>query len=240
MLFTKQLIVINLPLLQLLLLQIYYWPPREISARKMTSADDTEADYEVVVNNVACTVNLGCQVNLQKLAEDAYNVELRNGKVTIRLRKPKVTGYVWSKGTLMCVGARSEAEARVGTRRIARIVQKKGFEVKLREMSIVNVMACCTFPFRIRIHNFASHYRETSYEPELSSAAVYQIPELKARLQLYATGNIIILAPNVENVNKAAKHIQPMAEKFRRDLTVAEKVARAEKRMQAQKRLLFR
>lgn len=196
-------------------------------------------DYEIVVSNVCCSVHLNCQLDLQKLAEDTWNVELRQRRMTIRLRRPKITANIWSTGKIMCVGAHSEAEARLGARRIARLIQRRGFQVKLRRMRIVNVLACCYYPFRIRIRDFAIRYPETSYEPELFPAASYQIPDLKARLLIHATGNVIIFARTVANVHAAAKYIYPLVEEFRRNLTAADELARAEKVMLAQKRVSY-
>ncbi|KAK7582515.1 hypothetical protein V9T40_013960 [Parthenolecanium corni] len=203
-------------------------------------AEQWEFDEDITITNVVCTGNVRCNVDLRRITLLNYNVEFRNSRVTIKLRKPKVTANIWSNGKIVCFGAPSAMEAQTGLRRVARIVQRAGYDVKLCPMRICNVCACYGAPFQIKLSAFANHYKHlVSYEPEISSAVIYKILELdlKATLQIYATGNIIILAPNIASAEKAAAKIYHMVlDDFRRNLTPEQKEMRAKKRVLAQQR----
>ncbi|KAK7579975.1 hypothetical protein V9T40_000604 [Parthenolecanium corni] len=199
-----------------------------------------ESDCDLTIKSVSCLANLCCRLDLRDLAYRCHNVVLKNGQLVMKLRKPKVTVTLWSKGKLLCLGAAGENEARTSVRRVARIVQKAGFNVKLKQVQICNVTASCSMPFRIKISNFALHYKkDVSYEPEILQAARYKILALKANLTIFSTGIINILAPSVANVVKAAHHVYPMVKEFSRELSAADEDKRARKRMQEQRRLIL-
>uniref|UniRef100_H2ZSN0 TATA box-binding protein-like 1 n=1 Tax=Latimeria chalumnae TaxID=7897 RepID=H2ZSN0_LATCH len=87
----------------------------------------------------------------------------------------------------------SEEEAKLGARRLARCLQKLGFQVKFTDFKVVNVLAVCTMPFEIRLPEFTNNNRPiASYEPELHPAATYRIKSLRATLQIFSTGNITV------------------------------------------------
>ncbi|MBN3310870.1 TBPL1 protein, partial [Amia calva] len=114
-------------------------------------------------------------------------------KVLMKLRKPRITASIWSSGKIICTGATSEEEAKIGARRLARCLQKLGFKVKFTEFKVVNVLAVCTMPFEIRLPEFTKKNRPiASYEPELHPAASYRIKNLKATLQIFSTGSVTV------------------------------------------------
>lgn len=183
----------------------------------MALFDNAEAaDYKTVVEKVIATANLGCVLNLHQIAENWVNVELEHDKIIVQLRNPDVTVHISSQGELSGY-ATSEDEVRTGIRQIARRIQKKGYDVKLRQMKF-DVRARVTMPFRVRVGSFALYHRnKVIYEPELHDYAELKIPELEAHLSIHDSGEIEITAPTRAKVDEAAKHIHPRVMKFRRE-----------------------
>ncbi|XP_041420553.1 TATA-box-binding protein [Xenopus laevis] len=94
----------------------------------------------------------------------------------------------------------SKEEAKVGARRLARSLQKLGFQVKFTEYKVVNVLAVCTMPFEIRLNEFTRRNRpHASYEPELHPAVRYRIKSLRATLQIFSTGSITVTAEWIQD-----------------------------------------
>lgn len=61
-------------------------------------------------------------------------------KVLMKLRKPRITATIWSSGKIICTGATSEEEAKFGARRLARSLQKLGFQVMFsKDTQTVNI-----------------------------------------------------------------------------------------------------
>ncbi len=197
----------------------------------------SEPEIDILINNVVCSFSLGCHLNLRHIALNAHNVEYRreSGVVTMKLRKPQITASLWSSGKITCTGATSADDAKSGARRVARIIQKLGFDVKFRKMRIVNVLGSCSMPFEIKITAFSQRYREAEYEPELHPGVTYKVKNPKATLKIFSTGSITVTAPSVENVQLAIEHIYPLVFDFRKAFTNREDIHR--KRTLTQQRL---
>uniref|UniRef100_A0AAQ4PMN8 TBP-like 1 n=1 Tax=Gasterosteus aculeatus aculeatus TaxID=481459 RepID=A0AAQ4PMN8_GASAC len=105
----------------------------------------------------------------------------------------------------------SEDDAKLGARRLARVLQKLGFKVRFSAFKVVNVLAVCSMPFGIQLVDFTIKNRPiASYEPELHPAATYRIKHIKATVQVFSTGSITVTGPNVQNVATAVEQIYPL------------------------------
>ncbi|KAG8510837.1 TATA box-binding protein-like protein 1 [Galemys pyrenaicus] len=171
------------------------------------------------------------------------------GKVLMKLRKPRITATIWSSGKIICTGATrlksktiytvchvpqyknlfadnifsfpkiSEEEAKFGARRLARSLQKLGFQVIFTDFKVVNVLAVCNMPFEIRLPEFTKNNRpHASYEPELHPAVCYRIKSLRATLQIFSTGSITVTGPNVKAVATAVEQIYPFVFESRKEI----------------------
>lgn len=193
------------------------------STTKETSVDSDaseEPTIDINVNNVVCAFSVRCHLNLRKVALEGCNTEYNRQRamVSMKLRKPKITASIWNSGKITCIGATSEADAKKGARRIARILMTQGFKVHFCRFRVVNVLATCTMPFAIRLHKFSEKYsKETEYEPELHPGATYKIKNPKAVLKVFSTGSITITAPHVSHISSAVEHIYPRVMEFRMD-----------------------
>ncbi|XP_058056369.1 uncharacterized protein LOC131207758 [Anopheles bellator] len=195
---------------------------------KETVPDEQEAEPEIdiVINNVVCSFSVRCHLNLRDIAMNGYNVEFRreNGMMTMKLRRPYTTASIWSSGKITCTGATSEDQAKVAARRYSRCLQNLGYNVRLRNFRIVNVLGTCSMPWGIMIVNFSERYRkEASYEPELHPGVTYKLLKPKATLKIFSTGSITVTAASVAFVQEAIEHIYPRVYEFRKKRTPLEK-----------------
>ena len=102
----------------------------------MTPVTPVSTDPGIVpqLQNIVSTVNLGCRLDLKKIALHARNAEYnpkRFAAVIMRIREPRTTALIFSSGKMVCTGAKSEEQSRLAARKYARIVQKLGFDVRL-------------------------------------------------------------------------------------------------------------
>ena len=73
------------------------------------------------------TVNLGCKIDLQKIAMNVDNVEYNPKKyraLVMRIRRPATTAIIHGSGKMICTGATSEEDSKLSARKFARIIQK--------------------------------------------------------------------------------------------------------------------
>jgi len=198
------------------------------------AAQEEEPEVDIVINNVVCSFNVRCHLNLRVIATQGLNVEYRkeNGMVTMKLRHPYTTASMWSSGKITCTGANSEDQAKTAARKYARFLQKLGFNTRFTNYRVVNVLGTCTMPFAIKITQFSQEHREASYEPELHPGVTYRIRDPKATLKIFSTGSITITAPSVANIQSAVERIYPLVHKFRKPKTAEDiKVGANEKLM---------
>ncbi|XP_052864015.1 uncharacterized protein LOC128270647 [Anopheles cruzii] len=187
---------------------------------------EAEPEIDIVINNVVCSFSVRCHLNLRDIAMNGYNVEFRreNGMMTMKLRRPYTTASIWSSGKITCTGATSEDQAKVAARRYSRCLQTLGYNVRLRNFRIVNVLGTCSMPWGIMIVNFSERYRkEASYEPELHPGVTYKLLKPKATLKIFSTGSITVTAASVAFVQEAIEHIYPRVYEFRKKRTPLEK-----------------
>ncbi|CAI5683580.1 TATA box-binding protein-like 1 [Oreochromis niloticus] len=177
----------------------------------MDSSNDEALD--IIITNVVATFRTRCHLNLRTIALEGTNVIYKPevGKVLMKLRKPMITASIWSSGKIICTGATSEDEAKLGARRLARCLQKLGFKVRFSAFKVVNVLAVCSMPFAVHLIDFTKNNRPiASYEPELHPAATYRIKNLKATIQVFSTGSLTVTGPNVQNVATAVEQVYPL------------------------------
>lgn len=76
----------------------------------------------------------------------------------MKIRNPPTTASIWSSGKIVVTGANSEPNAKIAARKIARILQKMGYNVRMTGFRITNVLGNVDFPFGIRLKQFAQTY----------------------------------------------------------------------------------
>lgn len=175
----------------------------------------------VSISNVVTNFDVKSHLNLRHVARNGRNVEYRrgNGMVRMQLRKPSATATIRSSGKIACMGTTSETDAKIASRRVARIIQKLGYHnVTFGGYRIVNVFGSCSLPFPVDIVRFSRKYRTLAqYEPELHPGVTFRTEEPKATSKIYSTGSVTVTAPSVANVHRAIEQIYAMAYPFRRD-----------------------
>ena len=54
--------------------------------KKMSSEESTEIDIDIKVNNIHCTFNVRCLLNIEDIMERGVNVELRKNRDGIKMQ----------------------------------------------------------------------------------------------------------------------------------------------------------
>ncbi|XP_053458611.1 TATA box-binding protein-like 1 [Nycticebus coucang] len=183
---------------------------------------DSDVALDILITNVVCVFRTRCRLNLTKIALEGANVIHKRdvGKVLMKLRKPRILSFttIWSSGKIICTGATSEEEAKFGTRRLARCLQKLGFQVIFVDFKVVNVLPVCNMPFEIRLPEFTKHNRpHASYELELHPAVCYPIVS-KSYITDFSTGSITVTVPNVKAIATAVEQIYPFVFESKKEI----------------------
>mmetsp|Transcript_9493 Transcript_9493/g.23209 ORF Transcript_9493/g.23209 Transcript_9493/m.23209 type:complete len:205 (-) Transcript_9493:79-693(-) len=193
----------------------------EVAAGAASDALET-ADAEIIptLQNIVATVNLACHLDLKKIALQARNAEYnprRFAAVIMRIREPKTTALIFGSGKMVCTGAKSEENARLASRKYARIIQKLGFEARFTEFKIQNIVGSCDVKFPIRLEKLAyAHGNFCSYEPELFPGIIYRMLDPKVVLLIFVSGKIVLTgAKDKRDINEAFRKIYTALGQFK-------------------------
>ena len=196
-------------------------------------------DIDITLNNVVASFSLGLRSGLTMdpvmLVMRGRNMEYKGGRhyVRFQLRRPACSANIYPSGKVTVTGSKSEDDAKMAARRIARSMQKllakypdickqklvkvKSVKVSMNNFKVTNVWAASQLPWDVKLQMFATQNRECCYEPELSAAITYQLASPKACVKIFASGSLVIQAPMIKNIQAAISKIYPKAYPCRKE-----------------------
>ncbi|KAI6186721.1 CBN-TBP-1 protein [Aphelenchoides besseyi] len=150
-----------------------------------------------VMQNVVCTVSLGCQLDLKKIALHTRNAEYnpkRFNAVIIRIREPRSTALIFTSGKMVCTGAKSEQASN------SKICSNNPEDWLQRE----NMVGSVDVKFPIQLECLAiTHAQFSTYEPELFPGLIYRMV-------------VITGTRSREEVSSAFEQIYPILKGFKK------------------------
>nr|O17488.1 RecName: Full=TATA-box-binding protein; AltName: Full=TATA sequence-binding protein; Short=TBP; AltName: Full=TATA-binding factor; AltName: Full=TATA-box factor; AltName: Full=Transcription initiation factor TFIID TBP subunit [Artemia franciscana]CAA05488.1 TATA-binding protein [Artemia franciscana] len=198
-----------------------YGPGTPAPATPHTPASVADPGIIPVLENIVSTVNLGCRLDLKKIALQARNAEYnpkRFAAVIMRIREPRTTALIFSSGKMVCTGAKSEEDSRLAARKYARIVQKLGFSAKFLDFKIQNMVGSCDVKFPIRLEGLVlTHGQFSSYEPELFPGLIYRMVKPRIVLLIFVSGKVVLTGAKVrQEIYDAFENIYPILKGFKK------------------------
>jgi len=186
----------------------------------MTPAS-TDPGFIPQLQNIVSTVNLGCKLELKKIALHARNAEYnpkRFAAVIMRIREPRTTALIFSSGKMVCTGAKSEEDSRLAARKYARIIQKLGFQAKFLDFKVQNMVGSCDVKFPIRLEGLVlTHGQFSSYEPELFPGLIYRMVKPRIVLLIFVSGKVVLTGAKVrQEIYEAFENIYPILKSFKK------------------------
>lgn len=173
------------------------------------------------LQNIVATINLGCRLDLKKIAQHARNAEYnpkRFAAVIMRIREPRTTALIFSSGKMVCTGAKSEDASKLAARKYARIIQKLDFQTKFTDFKIQNMVGSCDVKFNIRLEGLVlQHSQFCSYEPELFPGLIYRMVRPRVVLLIFVSGKVVLTGAKVrEEIYEAFESIFPILKSFKK------------------------
>ena len=105
------------------------------------------------ITNIVSTVDLNCDLNLKeissKIANSNSTYNQKFNRVEIRIKEPKSIVFIYSKGKLICLGAKSIEDSEKTARKYSNELKSLGYNTKFNDFKIVNIVATCDVKFPI-------------------------------------------------------------------------------------------
>ncbi|MEA3378797.1 MAG: TATA-box-binding protein [Nanoarchaeota archaeon] len=152
--------------------------------------------FEIKVQNIVATTDLGVAVPLVKLAETLPNTEYNPEQfpgLVMRIAEPKSTALIFSSGRVVCTGAKSMKKVKESVAQIIKNVAK--IKVKSKEekpkCTIQNMVASGSIGLDLNLNSLTLDLSHAEYEPEQFPGLVYKLPGTRATFLLFSNGKIV-------------------------------------------------
>ncbi len=147
------------------------------------------------IENIVATVNLGIDLDLDKLAERLpaaeYNPEQFPGLI-LRLQRPKISALIFRTGKMVCTGAKSENELKRAVKELVRLLNEHGADVPLTpEIQVQNIVASGNLHAEVDIEKSALMLENSMYELSNSPGLIYRMDDPKVVLLIFSSGKIV-------------------------------------------------
>ncbi|XP_014274368.1 uncharacterized protein [Halyomorpha halys] len=195
--------------------------PQDAIVAQIPAAPGNEAGPIPKVQNVVCTVNLDCTLDLQKINFRTRNSEYNPKRfcgIVMRLLHPRSTALIFSSGKIVVTGVKHEQHSVLAARKYARILQKLNFPVKFKDFKIHNMVATCDLRFPLRLENLHQiHGQFSSYEPELFPALIYRMIKPRIVILIFVNGKLVITgAKSRGEIYEGLDNIFPILKSYRK------------------------
>ena len=200
----------------------------KITTNTNDSSENIQLEILPKIENIVCTVNLCCKLNLREIALQARNAEYnpkRFSAVIMKIKEPKTTALIFSSGRMVCLGAKNEEESKKASRTFAKIIKSLGYPVVFKEFKIQNIVGSVDAKFKISLIKLYiyliknNNYKGKSfvvYEPEQFPGLIYRMIEPNIVLLIFVSGKLVLTGGKVrEDIYNGFRKIYPLLSKFK-------------------------
>ena len=180
------------------------------------------------IENIVCTANLNCSLNLREIALQAKNAEYnpkRFSALITKIREPKSTCLIFSSGKIVCLGTKNEENSKKACRKFAKIIKSLGYNATFKDYKIQNVVGSADVKFQISLMKLYCYLlKNTSiknktlvaYEPEQFPGLIYSMIEPNIVVLIFVSGKIVLTGGKSRNdIYEGFKKIYPVLVKFK-------------------------
>ena len=158
--------------------------------------------------NVTVKTHLGCSVNLKHLCKSISNTVYNPSRFpALRIEHRSCTSkcIVFRTGYVFCHGSNYQ-HARSNVRKYTRMIQKRGYPVKLSKISIISVSVTHDIGLRMDYTTLKETFHTLSYEPEIfASGASLKLGRI--HVNIFKNGKITAVGLKSEVVPRCLKNL---------------------------------
>ena len=178
------------------------------------------------ITNIVSTVDLNCDLKLNeissKITNSTYNQKFK--RVEIRIKEPKSIVFIYSKGKLICLGAKSIEDSEKTARKYCNEIKSLGYNTKFNDFKIVNIVATCDVKFPILLTKLKEkEYQRLktnniilNYDPEIYPGLRIHLKNPEVALTIFGSGKINFTgAKKLEDIKKAFELLYPLIYKYK-------------------------
>ena len=142
----------------------------------------------VRIVNVVASVTLNQTLDLNSIVRTFPGVEYRPQQfpgIVFKLNKPKTANLIFGSGKMVCVGAKSERQARRAVMRVVQILKDNGILIVGRPtIKVVNIVASASLRGQVDVEKAVYVLGRIMYEPEQFPGLIYRMDEPKVVIKM--------------------------------------------------------
>ena len=174
---------------------------------------------QIIVNivNVVASVTLNQTLDLNSIVKAFPAVEYRPEQfpgIVFKLKKPKTANLIFGSGKMVCVGSKSEKQAKKAVMKVIQQLKDNGIIITGKPtIQVVNIVASASLGGMIDLEQATSTLEKTMYEPEQFPGLIYRMAEPKVVILLFASGKLVCTgAKHEQDVYAAVQKLHVLLE----------------------------
>jgi transcription initiation factor TFIID TATA-box-binding protein len=189
------------------------------------SEKDVIVKPEVVIQNVVASAKLKHRLDLNAIVKAFPNVEYRPQTfpgLPFKLDRPKSCTLIFSSGSMVCTGTKSEKEAKRAVLKVITELKKAGIIMTSGrpDFAVQNIVASIdlgdvSIDVEEAIHAAHNLGQSVMYEPEQFPGAIYRMKDPKVVFLIFSTGKLVCVgAKREEDVYRAVENLVAILEEI--------------------------
>ena len=146
-----------------------------------------------VITNIVVQSSLNVNIKLNELIRDISDAKYQPSRFSAicwNLRKIPGTCLLFNNGCIIGQGCKTMVQARKSLRQYARVVQKRGYAVRLSPIRLITASALGDIDTTVNLNAMRSWISGSTYEPEIFNALTFKRHSM--HFSLFASGKVVI------------------------------------------------
>ena len=173
----------------------------------------SKVNARVSIVNVVASVTLNQTLDLNSIIKAfprvVYKPQQFPGAV-FKLKEPKTAHLIFGTGKMVCVGAKSERQAKRAVMKVIQSLKENGILIVGKPtIKVVNIVTSARLGGQVNVEKAVYVLERTMYEPEQFPGLIYRMDEPKVVILIFTTGELVITgAKTEEEVYQATARLQ--------------------------------
>ena len=178
---------------------------------KESKSNSKKNKVSLRIENVVASINLGCELPLDKILEKYKDIEKKNNfpGLVAKIYRTKATILIFASGKLVVTGVRLPTQIPTVVDIIINKIKKADIEIENDPIvKIENIVVRGDFHQSINLDITSLILDSAIYEPEVFPGLIYKITDPKICFLIFSSGRIIVTGSNNEDtIKKSVKKL---------------------------------
>jgi transcription initiation factor TFIID TATA-box-binding protein len=164
-------------------------------AKSNKLTDNKSAESNIKIENIVSSASIGKDIDLKEVSKNLEGVTFNREQfpgLVFKLPEPKTAHLIFSSGKLVCTGAKSIEDSKLGIKKTVDLMRVMDNEISHEfDVKIQNIVASANLGAVLNLEVIALELSNTEYEPEQFPGLVFRVSDPKVVLLLFGSGKVV-------------------------------------------------